>query len=195
MNVLKTVALVLALGGSSTMFGQELKSIDLLGPNCTSENTVVSGDAEIKTLNLLFNGLTLSAPAKNDSVNTVHCKFQVNLRAEKGYLIDLYSLDVVVDSLGDSPLRAKLMVNLFDGQKIRYSDPLVTRLRTADLPKVVRINRLGLGSEGANCYGDVVPYQVTLFLVSDSFADPLIEVPGAIQIKAIENVQYKLHKC
>lgn len=183
---------VLALAGGQ-VGAQSVQKVTFLGPDCIAANSSVVGGSKIEDLKFSFENLSLTQSGDVSALNSVHCKIELLTKFDKGYSLRLKGMDVYLSGTGAKGFAGAIQSTLFDGQNIRFSSPSLTAIDSVHIPKRIHIERIGIGKSAAYCYGETVPYQLSLFLKATSALSE--RSVGEIKVDAISRIEFEKIKC
>lgn len=192
-NSLLTIGTLLLASGQA--YAQSVQQVTFLGPDCTASNSTSVGKPDINNLKFSFDEFGLTQSKSASALNTVHCKIELLTKLEKGYALRLKGMDVHLSGVGADGFTGLIQTTLFDGERIRFSSPVLTKINSQSLPNKAHIKRIGIGKSASYCYGDTIPYQITLILKADNADGIQKQGLGEIKVDAIDNIEMEKIKC
>lgn len=192
---LLSLVLGLLVCGGEAAFSQTVEKVSFLGPDCTAANSSSEGVSSIDNLELAFQDFALTQSSNVMQLNSAHCKIEILTKFAEGYGLRLKGMDVYLSGNGAQGFDGVIQSTLFDGQRMRFSSPMLTKVESQRLPKKVHIKRIGIGKSAIYCDGDTVPYQITLFLKAQNTGVVREPSMGEIRINAIDNIEFEKVKC
>lgn len=195
-NYRNSVFIIGALSfASGQAYAQSVQQVTFLGPDCTASNSTSVGKPDINSLKFSFDGFALTQSTPASALNTAHCKIELLTKFEKGYAIRLKGMDVHLSGVGADDFKGLIQATLFDGQRMRFNSPMLTKVNAQNLPDKIHIERIGIGKSASYCDGDTVPYQITLILKADNADGIQKQGLGEIRVDAIDNIEMEKIKC